>query len=410
MPQDKRYVVEGYWDCQYCENKGIRGRFKTCPNCGHPRDASVTFYTKEVGHDHAITDEEFSRERAEADKYSRSTSMHAGEESVKDSDEPSLYGRGAGEGRGTAEDAHDASDWLCDYCGSYNKAADLICAFCGAEREMSEGKTYADARGQVARTYDAQGRLVSERDLAGKRQPEPAPEPRKRGKGCLIIAAILVLLAVVGVFVSRPRTVDFTVDSFGWERSIAIEQLQTVEDSGWTLPSEARLISQNREISRYDQVLDHYETRQYTEPVSVLDHYETYTTTVDNGDGTFDVEEHKEPVYTTEYEIRYREEPVYVSVPVYDTKYYYEIEKWVHVRDVSTSGDDHSPQWGEVTLAKASGEHGTGEEREGQRSGTYYVYADDGTWYEADEDYWNSLEVGQKLKVKTDGKRLIPDK
>ena len=142
MPQDKRYVVEGYWDCQYCENKGIRGRFKTCPHCGHPRDASVTFYTKEIGHDQAITDEEFARERAEADKNSRSSSAKAGEESIRASDEPSLYSRGAGEGRGTAEDAHDASDWLCDYCGSYNKAADLICAFCGAEREMSEGKTY----------------------------------------------------------------------------------------------------------------------------------------------------------------------------------------------------------------------------------------------------------------------------
>ena len=100
MPQDKRYVVEGYWDCQYCENKGIRGRFKTCPHCGHPRDASVTFFTKEIGHDQAITDEEFARERAEADKNSRSSSVnHSGPVDTYD-DQPSLYSRKAGEGRG----------------------------------------------------------------------------------------------------------------------------------------------------------------------------------------------------------------------------------------------------------------------------------------------------------------------
>lgn len=412
MPQDKRYVVEGYWDCQYCENKGIRGRFKTCPHCGHPRDASVTFYTKEIGHDQAITDEEFARERAEADKNSRSSSAKAGEESIRASDEPSLYSRGAGEGRGTAEDAHDASDWLCDYCGSYNKAADLICAFCGAEREMSEGKTYSDARGQVARTYDAQGNLVSERDLSAKPKPAPEPtQPPKRGMGCLVIAAIIAVVAAVGMFFAlRPKTVDMKVASFGWERSIAIEQLQTVEESGWSLPAEGRLITTNQEISGYNKVFDHNETVEYTEPVRVLDHYDEYTTTVDNGDGTFDVEEHREPVYVTEYETRYREEPVYVNVPIFSTKYYYEIERWVHERDVTTSGDDHSPQWGEVTLSQATGEHGTGAEREGQRTTTCYVYADDGTSYTADEEFWNSLELGQQLKVKVDGNGHITPK
>ena len=141
-----------------------------------------------------------------------------------------------------------------------------------------------------------------------------------------------------------------------------------------------------------------------------MDHYDEYTTTVDNGDGTFDVEEHREPVYVTEYETRYREEPVYVNVPIFSTKYYYEIERWVHERDVTTSADDHNPQWGEVTLSQATGEHGTGAEREGQRTTTCYVYADDGTSYTADEEFWNSLELGQQLKVKVDGNGHITPK
>lgn len=37
-------LVEGLWDCPFCDNKRIRAGQKTCPNCGHPQDESTKFY------------------------------------------------------------------------------------------------------------------------------------------------------------------------------------------------------------------------------------------------------------------------------------------------------------------------------------------------------------------------------
>lgn len=412
MPHDKRHTVEGYWDCQYCGRTGIRGRFKSCTGCGHPRDASVRFYTKEIDADHAITSEEFAREVAEADKHSQSSSANYTQ--AREVEGPSLYDRGEGEGRGDGRDATDATDWYCDFCDSYNPATATNCQFCGAEREMSEGKTYQQTMGTMARTYDAQGNLVKERDLS-KPKPTPKPQAAPAPSGgfpvkALVIAGVAVAIIGLLVFLFSPKPRDITVEGFDWQRTIAIEQLQTVEESDWSLPSGARLDHKADEIRSYNHVVDHYESVPYQVSEQVLDHYETYTTTVDNGDGTFDVEEHGEPVYRTETSTEYRDEPVYVDIPVYDTKYYYQIERWVHERDVTSSGSDHDPQWGEVKLSGPTGDHGTGEEREGERTGTYGVTDSKGNRYTADEDYWSSLELGQEVTVMVDGDGHITPK
>ena len=412
MPKDKRYTVEGFWDCTYCDTKGIRGRAKFCPNCGHGRGESVRFYTMDVSEDVAITDEEFERERAEAAKNSRSDSAEYTQAHEVTDGSPSLFSRAEGEGRGDAREASDASDWLCDFCGTYNPASADVCSGCGAAREMTEGKTYQQTQGTVARTYDSQGNLVSERDLS-KPKPKPAAQTApaaavsaKGGGGCLRIALIAVVafivMGVIGSVFLAPKPQDLTVASFDWERTIEVQRLTTVSDSGWSLPSGARVTRTAQEVSGYRDVLDHYASVPYEVSEEVLDHYETYTTTVDNGDGTFDVEEHEEPVYRTETHTEWRDEPVYRQEPIYDTKYYYEVERWVHERDVVTQGTDHDPQWGKVELSEATGDNGVGQEREGSRSATYGVTTSDGKRYTADEDFWLSLEEGQSIRVMID--------
>ena len=127
----------------------------------------------------------------------------------------------------------------------------------------------------------------------------------------------------------------------------------------------------------------------------------------DNGDGTFDVEEHDEPVYRTEQHTEYRDEPVYKYVPIYVTKYYYEIDKWVHTRDVETSGKDHEPYYGEVKLAKAAGANGIGEEREGARYGTYGFTNSKGKHFTADYDFWEYLEEGDEIEVQVDSNNHV---
>ena len=37
-------LVMGYWDCQYCNSKKIKGTLRECPHCSHPRDSHTKFY------------------------------------------------------------------------------------------------------------------------------------------------------------------------------------------------------------------------------------------------------------------------------------------------------------------------------------------------------------------------------
>ena len=37
-------IVEGRWNCQYCQTKEILGRHQSCPNCGRPRDKDFKPY------------------------------------------------------------------------------------------------------------------------------------------------------------------------------------------------------------------------------------------------------------------------------------------------------------------------------------------------------------------------------
>lgn len=135
------------------------------------------------------------------------------------------------------------------------------------------------------------------------------------------------------------------------ERVISIEDYKTVEESGWSLPSNARLQNSNTEIRTYNKVFDHYETRTRQISEQVLDHYETRVTgTRDLGNGYFEEITTQVPIYRTEYRTETYQEPVYRNEPVYDTKYYYEIEKWVVTRSVKTSGNDKEATWGDVVL------------------------------------------------------------
>ena len=84
---------------------------------------------------------------------------------------------------------------------------------------------------------------------------------------------------------------------------------------------------------------------------------------------------------------------MYVDVPVYQTKYYYDIDKWIYKRSVTTKEADKNPYWGEVILAE--------NERENGRSTSYYISGfetkDDEKKierYSSPEDIWKDLKVG----------------
>lgn len=117
-----------------------------------------------------------------------------------------------------------------------------------------------------------------------------------------------IILLLILVLTSCGQTHEIIIAEMSWERSIEVEIYKFVEDESFVRPPEgARNITTKRVRSGYDE------------------------------DGN----------------------------PKYRKKYFYEIEKWVYERTVSTSGTDKNPYWGDTNLKE--------KEREGSREERYFV-------------------------------------
>ena len=97
-------IIEGRWDCSYCDVKGIKGSVRICPNCGKTRGEDVKFY---IGN-------------------------------------PKDY---------TTEKIEDAPDWLCSYCDTYNKASETKCHNCGHLRN-NEDTNYFEVQKKKDANYN----------------------------------------------------------------------------------------------------------------------------------------------------------------------------------------------------------------------------------------------------------------
>lgn len=314
-------IVEGIWDCPYCGAEGIGGLKKYCPNCGHPQDKGTCFRLGEEKH--YLSEEE-------------------------------QNGRGAG------------PDWACEYCDSLNNAKFSYCKNCGAER-TAENKDYFELRQEEQKTEQKNGQTNAVRtdrsssilDLytySGEKRQRPSFSWKNvltKLKTPKMIGVMAILLClIIGLAVScLPREYAAVLTEKSWQREIDIEEYKTVEESAWDrIPSGGRLLYTQDEIRSYRQVFSHYETRTRQVAEQVFDGYDTSTYYTDNGDGTFTEHTSQTPRYRTEYHTETYEEPIYVDVPVYDVKYYYEIERWVYERCEKSAGADQSPYWAEYIL------------------------------------------------------------
>ena len=344
-------IVMGYWDCPFCDRKKIEGTKRACPECGNPRGSETKFY---MDTDNVIA---------------------LSEEEAKNK------GKGA--------------DWLCPYCDKLNPIDVEFCIGCGAPKEESK-KDYHSMQSNNSTNSNASSGIVSNSSNSGtgyrsnmNRTNRTTANKRKRFG--IIAAILMVLVVMVGIF--KPKVKDFNCTDVSWESTINIEAYETVNESDWSVPSGGRLQYKKEEVKSYVSVIDHYETVTKTRTVQSGSH--TEYDYVDNGDGTFKevprtVPDYKEETYT-------EEEPVYRQDPIFATKYYYEIEKWVQKRKVEKSGNDHTITWGDTNLAS--------NEREGSRSTICYVYG----WFKkgkekkikVSEEMWNKMDKGRRFRVKT---------
>ena len=415
-------LVYGYLDCEYCGTTGIRGDNRECPGCGRVRGEHTKFYMQKG-----------KKEYVAAHKENRTPDW------VCD----------------FCDTLNSSKTNVCASCGSTRGSKPRTYFDVRAEEDKRE----AELRAQVSRTiddnidrqYDVE--VVSRvRESRGNThyapasfeedEPEPKapeyvdngnpfkdePEERERlaksqveiptfgdkvsevagnvgetlgnaGKAvgrffakCWMpmLIGLLITACIAGlVYLFIPKEHELTIKEMTWERSIAIEKYAWVDDSGWSLPSGARLKYTNEEVYTYTQVFSHYETK--TRQVVV-----GYDTKVvgyrDLGNGQFEEITEQVPVYGTEE----YQEAVYISVPVYETKYYYEIQRWIHGRYVKSSGTGLEPYWGEVILGE--------KERQGSSSETYTIVGvdEDGEQMTVTMSYndYMKLEIGAVVKVK----------
>ena len=345
-------LVMGYWDCPFCGSKGIRGDVTNCPSCGRAR-GDVQFYMKDY------TEGEIREENERADVE------YLTEEQAK-------Y-------------VSENPDWYCSFCNSLNSDNAESCGNCGASRKDSESNYFE----MLAK--------MREREAAEAAAQQPAAG-KKRRSPLLVILAVLAVIVGFFMWMNGDKTNgDLKVTSVSWVRSIAVEENRLFSESDWTLPAGAEQTDAREELHHYDAVLDHMENVEVRRSRQVIDHYETYYTYEDNGNGTFSEVPHERPVYGTEYYTETVQQPVYVNVPRYQTKYYYNIWRWTQSRDVIAAGEDHNAAWPEITLAE--------NEREGARTEVYRFTVDsvkkagDTATYRLAESDWRNVSVGDQIFI-----------
>lgn len=341
-------IVMGYWDCSSC-GKSVAGTIRSCPSCGHARGEDVKFYMKDI---------EYLSE----------------EEAAKIGTKP---------------------DWLCEYCGTYNNDSLVNCQGCGAVRG-NDNKDYFDNNKDVERnsekdeskwecaycgaqnpdSADHCGTCKAER-CEKKKEEAPAPVKKKGSKWPLIILFGIIGIALLFVFLNKPKTKDATINSIAWEATQYVEGLvevknKTIHQSD--IPSDAVV---------YDTAVE-----TYTEYEKVGSHVETKYE--DNGNGTF-----------TEVEVTVDD---YGDVEKTRTVYYYRYNDWRVTRNVANTGEGKNPTFKDVTLAN--------DERLGSKKIVYTVNVteSDGTtakYTTEDASIIDKLTVGKTAKIKVKDKKIV---
>ncbi len=351
-------VREGRWDCQYCGTIGVLGRHKACPVCGAARPLGTKFYLPKDA------------------------------EAVEDAD---LVGY-----------AQKGPDWVCDACSSSNPADVRVCKTCGAERGSAQSQAVIDYElGETRRKGDM--------DFS-----EPAPRPQRMapqtaaqsafnrnyifaGIGAFVLLICGILVAI-NLFGSENKAVS--IDHFNWERTAAVEAFQTIVEEGWDVPSDGRILSSSEEIRSYNkvQIGSETRTREVSDQVQVGSR-EYKCGERDLGNGFFEDVMCSEPVYETRYRTETYEEPIYEDVPIFDTYYKYEVDRWVEVRTEKAAAQDNKPFWPALNL--------TDQQREGERTEKYsIVFVDgDGELYDMEFtlDEWLTFEPNGNYELKVSG-------
>lgn len=375
-----RRTIEGRWICPHCGATNL-GRHMSCRSCSADRGGAEVRLPADPGSAPSMTHEGFlrlvagsnpprgrreveppdARRDADAVRWEWEPGWQAAALAREplEPPQPIPYGVYRGPSPAMGDDA-DAGDIRAGWAGSRVRAArDAIAAH--AER--------------LAELVTGHGRLIA---------------------GAVAVASCAAAIAW-GV---APHPIEIVPEAFKWQRVIEIAELRTVEESGWSVPEGGREYDRQWEYHYDQKVHDGYHYEDYVTYERQCTGTRTWTEYEYNGDGSYDAVTYEEDVYETVPVFHTERVEDWHYEEVWDYRYYYEIERWVHSRSVVTGGEGHDPHWGDVELSGPTGDHGTGQEAETGRRGSYWVICEDGECYEvANERFWRSLEVGGTFEV-----------
>lgn len=360
-------IVMNYWDCPHCGNTTIPGSSQSCPSCGHTRDGSVKFYPP----------------------GSRPNT-------------PKVYVTDPVK----AERLRNSPDWNCSFCGNLVNHYQKQCPGCGHTREESD-KHYFDLhperRDAILPLSGDEPSSDDDEEYHRSTEDEDEDEERPHSTGGgrhmdmkrigigLLIAVLVVGIIVGAWYIFSPKERYITVEDIYWNRTIDIQEYRTVRESDWYVPAGGRVQYTQQEIHHYERVLDHYDEVTKSREVACGSHEEVVGYR-DLGNGYSEEITRTVTDYRTEY---YTErEPVYRQDPVYQTKYYYDIERWVYNRSVYSSAHDQEPYWPSYTLAD--------NERTSTTHENYKIkarYEDKTDDYSMEYKEWIETYVGNELHV-----------
>ncbi len=277
--------------------------------------------------------------------------------------------------------------WTCSYCGRESRGDVARCPGCGKTRSK-DVLFYPTPKGDSAPRQYVEGYEASGGDWLCSYCDS-------------LIAAALIIALLVYLFLPKEQTL--TVVDKQWYRSVDIEEYRTVHEEDWAVPDGGRQTGSFQDVHHYVQALDHYETVRRSRQVPDGGHSEVVGYR-DNGDGTFTEETRWVTDYRTEYYTE--EEPVYVPVPVFATKYAYDIERWVYDHTEETSGHADQPYFADPPASGTFRQNGT---QERYSITTEKTSSRDGKTNQYDVSYedWLSVSIGDQIRAKVGlGNRL----
>ena len=193
-----------------------------------------------------------------------------------------------------------------------------------------------------------------------------------------VVFVLLVSLSFTGCDDSKIITGTTKVDRLEWRAIAEIQELKPCDESGWEVPEGAIVYKEQEEIKSYKIV--GYETKYRVEEYQELVGYYL-------------------PTWRPKYETRTRKVPYQEAIkePVYATKYYYTIERWVHLKNVQLAcGYDQDYEYPDYVCSE--------NERVYNIKYEYLVeFEFDGqqiTGILVDRNKWESLQVDQEIYVK----------